>query len=209
MLVSVIFAASRGNTLDWRIVYYSELSITFESCFAVPLSFHSCLSSTNDLFWWSLVCGSSDCLCHVGSCVILLGCKTKSQHEVQCCLPEHCAGLAVGICLSSAGILPLGLGTPFFALSLSGVVGPLLSGNVCCPGLRWAAGTSLVPGCMAAGSCVIHPAGAYQLEQFSRHWDLISQIFIVSGKEVALMLLDHCLVCWAPLRSYFAMYCCK
>lgn len=50
---------------------------------------------------------------------------------------------------------------------------------------------SLVPGIMAAGSCVIHPAGADDLEQFSRHWDLISQVFIVSGKEDALILLGH------------------
>lgn len=132
----------------------------------------------------------------MGSCVILLGCKTKIQHEVQSCLSEHCAVLAVGICFSSAGILPLGLGTPYFALSLSGVAGPLHSGSVCCPGLRWAARMSLVPGIMAAGSCVIiYPAGADDLEQFSRHWDLISQVFIVSGKEDALILLGHCLVC--------------
>lgn len=58
VLVSLVFAASRRSTLDWRIVYYSKLSITSESCFAIPLSFHSCLSSTHGLFWWSLLCGS-------------------------------------------------------------------------------------------------------------------------------------------------------
>lgn len=122
VLVSWVFAASHRNTLDWRIVCYSELSITSESCFAISLSFHPCLSSTNGLFWWSWPCGSSDGVW--GSGVVLLGCKTKSQQDVQCCLPEPRAVLAVGICLSPAGILPLGLGAPFFALSLSGVAGP-------------------------------------------------------------------------------------
>lgn len=132
VLVSLVFAASHRNTLDWRIVYYSELSITAESCFAIPLSFHSCLSLMS--------CSGGhcsvvlDCLCCVGSWVVLLGCKPKTQQEVQGCPPGHCAGLAVGICLSSAGILPMAPGAPSFALSLSAAAGPFHSGTVCCPG---------------------------------------------------------------------------
>lgn len=55
-------------------------------------------------------------------------------------------------------------------------------------------------------SCVTHPPGAEQLEQFCRHLDLISQIFIISGKEDALGSLSGLLSTPKVLSCYVLLY---
>lgn len=89
----------------------------------------------------------------------------------------------MGTCLPSAGVLPLGLGAPLFALSLSGVAGPLPSAGFAVQPLG---GLQEEFGLLDAWLWVAVSSIPLELSSWStfpEHLDLISQVFIIPGKE--------------------------